>query len=85
MDLEGVRAVFQGVLDRDRLGRQLAQLADRHEARRSGGRPSAALKMNPRDSMPDHDVDPASRVGLEHQVDRLAVGDAASLSRVVMS
>src|SRR3954467_12628196 len=33
VDLEGVRAVLEGVLDRDRLGRQLAELADRNEAR----------------------------------------------------
>ena len=32
VDLEGVRPVLEGVLDGDRLGRQLAQLADRDEA-----------------------------------------------------
>src|SRR4051794_38772001 len=31
MDLEGVRPVFEGVLDRDRLRRQLAKLPNRHE------------------------------------------------------
>src|SRR5450631_2030671 len=32
MDLERVRSIFERVLDGDRLGRQLAQLADRNEA-----------------------------------------------------
>ena len=41
VDLERVRAVLEGVLDGDRLGRQLAQLADRDEPRVRAGRPSA--------------------------------------------
>ena len=40
VDLERVGAVLEGVLDADRLGRQLAELANRHEARRRAGRPS---------------------------------------------
>src|SRR5262249_27011239 len=32
VDLERVRAIFEGVLHRDRLGRELAELADRDDA-----------------------------------------------------
>ena len=41
VDLERVRAVFERIFDGDRLGRQLAQLADGDETRRPAGRPSA--------------------------------------------
>ena len=63
MDLEGVRAVLERVLDRDRLGRQLAQLADRHEAGAQlvghRGAEDEAARLHP-----DDDVDLLAQVGL---------------------
>ena len=73
VDLEGVGAVLERVLDGQRLGRQLAQLADRHEARvqlvRHRRREDEPARLHAHD-----DVDLLVAVRLEHQVDRLLVG-----------
>ena len=72
VDLEGVRAVLERVLDGDRLGRELAELADRHEAgvelvghRRAEDEPARLH--------PDDDVDPHAGERLEHEVDGFLV------------
>ncbi len=72
MDLEGVRSVLERVLDGDRLGRELAQLAHGHEAgvelvgHRRAEDEAARLHA-------DHDVDRFTGVRRKHQVDRLAI------------
>ena len=73
VDLERVRPVFEGVLHGDRLGRQLAQLADGDEARLQLVRHRRAEDEAPR-LHPDDDVDLLALIRLEHQVDRLLVG-----------
>src|SRR4051812_5302434 len=73
VDLERVRAVLEGVLHGDRLRRQLAQLAHRDEAGIQlvghGGAEDEAPRLHP-----DDDVDLLAGIGLEHEIDRLAVG-----------
>ena len=73
MDLERVRAVFERVLDGDRLGRQLAELPDRDQAgvELVGHR---GTEDEPARLHPDDDVDLLVLVRLEHQIDRLLVG-----------
>ena len=72
VDLEGVGAVLEGVLDGQRLGRELAELADRDEARAELDRHRRAEDEAAR-LHADDDVDLLAPVGLEHEVDRLAV------------
>src|SRR5207247_105242 len=70
MDLEGVRAVLEGVLDRNGLRRQLAELADRHQAglELDGHR---RAEDEPTGFHPNDDVDLLRAVWLEHQIDTL--------------
>ena len=72
VDLERVRAVLERVLDGDRLGRQLAQLAHRHEAGVElvghRGAEDEAARLHA-----DDEVDLLAGVRREHQVDRFLV------------
>ena len=75
IDDADVGAVFEGVLDGDRLGRELAQLANRDEPcpdlvghRRAEDEP-ARLHA-------DDEVDLLALVGLEHEIDRLPIRSA---------
>src|SRR5262245_45509082 len=73
VDLERVRAVLEGILDGQRLGRQLAELADRDEAGTElvghRSREDEAARLHP-----DDDVDLVVLERLEHEPDRLVEG-----------